>query len=47
MENSVIPLKQKKMILKDFVDHSLTYMMKYNFFNEFKKIKVIIQLLIF
>ncbi len=39
MENSVIPLKQKKMILKDFVDHSLTYMMKYDFLMNSKKLK--------
>jgi len=31
-----MPLKQKKMILKDFVDHSLRYMMKYDFFMIFK-----------
>jgi len=39
MENNVIPLKQKKMILKDVVDHSLTYMMKYDFLMNSKKLK--------
>jgi hypothetical protein len=28
MENSAMPSKQKKMILKYFVEHSLRYMMK-------------------
>jgi hypothetical protein len=54
MENSVIPLIQRKKNLKDFADHNLRYTMKYglifffiwinNWINKFFKCKFLIQL---
>jgi hypothetical protein len=35
IESSVIPLIQRKTILKDFENHKLKYTMKYDFFNKF------------
>jgi hypothetical protein len=34
IESSVIPLIQRKKILKDFENHRLKYTMKYGFFNK-------------
>ncbi len=34
MESSVMPLIQKKKILKDFENHKLKYTMKYGFFTK-------------
>jgi len=48
VENSVMPLIQRKTILKDFENHKLKYTMKYGFFNKlFYSFGLIIQLLIF
>jgi hypothetical protein len=46
--NNVMPLIQRKMILKDFENHKLKYTMKYEFFNNFfYSFELIIQFLIF
>ncbi len=48
MESSVIPLIQRKTILKDFENHKLIYIMKYGFFyNVFYSFELVIQLAIF
>jgi hypothetical protein len=47
MKINVMPLIQRKTILKDFANHKLKYTMKYGFFNEvFYSFELIIQLII-
>jgi hypothetical protein len=48
IESSVMPLIQRKMILKDFEIHKLRYIMKYGLLNKFfYSFELIIQVLIF
>jgi hypothetical protein len=48
IESSVMPLIQRKTILKDFENHKLRYTMKYGFFYKFiYSFELIIQLLIY
>jgi hypothetical protein len=48
IESSVMPLIQKKVILKDFENHKLKYIMKYGFFYKvFYSFEFIIQIFIF